>query len=81
MFYFKNEKYLENDIFLLCFVCDGVNILKNINFVKGVFKIFILRNFFLEDVKGISMLLEDEFILFFFILVYLVFCFNFISIY
>lgn len=67
MFYFKNEKYLENDIFLLCFVCDGVNILKNINFVKGVFKIFILRNFFLEDVKGISMLLEDEFILFFYI--------------
>lgn len=65
MFYFKNEKYLENDIFLLCFVCDGVNILKNINFVNGVFKIFILRNFFLEDVKGISMLLEDEFILFF----------------
>lgn len=67
MFYFKNEKYLENDIFLLCFVCDGVNILKYINFVKGVFKIFILRNFFLEDVKGISMLLEDEFILFFYI--------------
>lgn len=65
MFYFKNEKYLENDIFLLCFVCDGVKILKNINFVRGVFKIFILRNFFLEDVKGISMLLEDEFILFF----------------
>lgn len=67
MFYFKNEKYLENDIFLLCFVCDGVNILKNINFVKGVFKIFILRNFFLEDIKGISMLLKVEFILFFYI--------------
>lgn len=67
MSYSKNEKYLENDTLLLRFACDGANISKNINSVKGVFKILIPRNSLPEDVKGISMSPEDEFTLFFYI--------------
>lgn len=67
MSYSKNEKYLENDTLLLRFACDGANISKNINSVRGVFKILIPRNSLPEDVKGISMSPEDEFTLFFYI--------------
>lgn len=67
MSYSKNEKYLENDTLLLRFACDGAKISKNINSVRGVFKILIPRNSLPEDVKGISMSPEDEFTLFFYI--------------
>lgn len=67
MSYSKNEKYLENDTLLLRFACDGAKISKNINSVRGVFKILIPRNSLPKDVKGISMSPEDEFTLFFYI--------------
>lgn len=67
MSYSKNEKYLENDTLILRFACDGAKISKNINSVRGVFKILIPRNSLPEDVKGISMSPEDEFTLFFYI--------------
>lgn len=43
----------------------GPKFQKNINSVRGVFKILIPRNSLPEDVKGISMSPEDEFTLFF----------------
>lgn len=64
MSYSKNEKYLENDTLLLRFACDGAKISKNINSVRGVFKILIPRNSLPEDVKGISISPEDEFTFF-----------------
>ena len=70
MAYPKYKKYLENDSLLLRFACDGAKISKNINSVRGVFKILLPRNSLPEVADDISMSPEDEFTLFFYIGMY-----------
>lgn len=61
------ELYAEEETLLLRFSCDGAKIAKNINSVRGVFKILTPRHSLPKEIKELSMSPEDEYSLFFYI--------------
>lgn len=59
------ELYAEEETLPLRFSCDGAKISKNINSVRGVFKILAPRHSLPKEIEEMSMSLKNEYSLFF----------------